>query len=193
MTAAAKIVVARRRTADLPPASLSKPRLSRKRRSSLLPLRMAVIRVARAAVAAGGVVPAATTSAEVVVAVVMATVVVPEIPRPIPERAALLPIRTPTRVVVAAKAVGAEVETAVATEVARAAEPMEPRETVATSNSLAVLAVVVVVATVVVAAPTLPLLVVRSEPDLEQRVSWIERHESAAGEVRIILLSEHTD
>lgn len=194
MMAAAKIVVARLRTVDLLTASLLTSLLLKKRRSSLLPLRTVVSEVDAKVAAVGDVVPAATTTVEVVVAEVTATAaVVPGIPRPILERAELL-LRLPPTKVAAAKVAGAVVvETAVATEVARVERLMEPRMAVS-NNSLAVLVVVVVVATVeVVVAQMLPLLVARSEPYLEQRVSWIERHVSAAGEVRIILSSEHTD
>ena len=193
MMAAAKIVVARLRTVDLLPASPLTPPLLKKRRSSLLPLRTVVREVDAKVAAVGDVVPAATTSVEVVVAEVTATAaVVPEILRML-ERVELL-LRLPPTKVAAAKVAGAVVvETAVATEVARVERLMEPRMVVS-NNSLAVLVVVVAVATVeVVVAQMLPLLVARSEPYLEQRVSWIERHVSAAGEVRIILSSEHTD
>lgn len=193
MMAAAKIVVARLRTVDLLPASPLTSPLLKKRRSSLLPLRTVVREVDAKVAAVGDVALAATTSVEEVVAEVTATAaVVPGILRML-ERAELL-LRLPPTKVAAAKVAGAVVvETAVATEVARVERLMEPRMAVS-NNSLAVLVVVVAVATVeVVVAQMLPLLVARSEPYLEQRVSWIERHVSAAGEVRIILSSEHTD
>ena len=193
MMAAAKIVVARLRTVDLLPASPLTSPLLKKRRSSLLPLRTVVREVDAKVAAVGDVVPAATTSVEEVVAEVTATAaVVPGILRML-ERVELLLRLPPTKVAVAKVAGAVVVETAVATEVARVERLMEPRMAVS-NNSLAVLVVVVAVATVeVVVAQMLPLLVARSEPYLEQRVSWIERHVSAAGEVRIILSSEHTD
>ena len=193
MMAAAKIVVARLRTVDLLPASPLTSPLLKKKRSSLLPLRTVVREVDAKVAAVGDVVLAATTSVEEVVAEVTATAaVVPGILRML-ERVELLLRLPPTKVAVAKVAGAVVVETAVATEVARVERLMEPRMAVS-NNSLAVLVVVVAVATVeVVVAQMLPLLVARSEPYLEQRVSWIERHVSAAGEVRIILSSEHTD
>ena len=74
---------------------------------------------------------------------------------------------------------------------AMAATVTEPRVTATSSSSnLAALAAVVAVAVVVAETP-MPQL--RSELAREQRVSWIERHVSAAGEVYKLMLSRNTD
>jgi len=93
-----------------------------------------------------------------------------------------------------------EVDTAVATEAPRVATMVEPRAKV--TNSLAALAVVVaavVVAVIVALIVEVPMLAViaavpmlavtASESVLKQRVSWNERHESAAGKSSITSLA----
>jgi len=83
------------------------------------------------------------------------------------------------------------VDTAVATEAPRVATMVEPRAKV--TNSLAALAVVVaavVVAVIVAVIAAVPMLAVTaSESVLKQRVSWNERHESAAGKSSITSLA----